>query len=224
MPFQLDTPDVNGLPCYNGRPRVQRVSCLSGRPPRAGGAERVRRVEGVVGVRISAGFIALSLVGVLPASQAQGVVDRIQGFYEQTTGVTGQFHQRVELAIGHVEEAWGAFSLKRPGMMRWEYEGPEQRLLVTDASTLWAYTPADRQVSAVVMREGQRTTVTVQPSEAEVRARAGHGQVDLVGGGHIADLQVAGGVEGVRLRVDPAFVREGQGRDVATNAPNLGKA
>ncbi|MEE8243215.1 MAG: outer membrane lipoprotein chaperone LolA [candidate division NC10 bacterium] len=105
-----------------------------------------RRWRGTVGVRISAGFIALSLLGVLPASQAQGVVDRVQDFYEKTTDLTGQFHQRVELAIGQVEEAWGAFSLKRPGMMRWEYERPERRLLVTDGSTFWAYTPADRQV------------------------------------------------------------------------------
>ncbi|MFQ5802834.1 MAG: outer membrane lipoprotein chaperone LolA [Candidatus Methylomirabilales bacterium] len=103
-------------------------------------------MEGAVGVRISAGFIALSLLGVLPASQAQGVVDRIQDFYDKTKDLTGQFHQRVELAIGQVEEAWGAFSLKRPGMMRWEYERPERRLLVTNGSTLWVYTPADRQV------------------------------------------------------------------------------
>lgn len=105
-----------------------------------------RRLRGTVSVRISAGFIALSLLGVLPASQAQGVVDRVQDFYEKTTDLTGQFHQRVELAIGQVEEAWGAFSLKRPGMMRWEYERPERRVLVTDGSTFWAYTPADRQV------------------------------------------------------------------------------
>lgn len=90
--------------------------------------------------------MAVSLLCALSAPQAQGVVDRVQDFYENTTDLTGQFHQRVELAIGQVEEAWGAFSLKRPGMMRWEYERPEQRLLVTDGSTLWAYTPADRQV------------------------------------------------------------------------------
>src|SRR3972149_2420192 len=42
--------------------------------------------------------------------------------------------------------ARGAFYLKRPGMMRWEYEQPERRLLVTNGNTLWAYTPTDRQV------------------------------------------------------------------------------
>ncbi len=74
------------------------------------------------------------------------MVERIQGFYDGTRALRGQFSQRVELAMGQVEEARGAFYLKRPGMMRWEYERPERRLLVTNGSTLWAYTPTDRQV------------------------------------------------------------------------------
>lgn len=97
-------------------------------------------------MKISKGFLALSLLLVALTPQAQGVVDRIQTFYEGTRDIKGQFSQRVELAMGQVEEAQGSFFLKRPGMMRWEYERPERRLLVTDGSTLWAYTPADRQV------------------------------------------------------------------------------
>jgi outer membrane lipoprotein carrier protein len=89
-------------------------------------------------------MLSLLTVGVAP--QGQGVVERIQGFYEETRALKGQFSQRVELAMGQVEEARGAFYLKRPGMMRWEYERPEQRLLVTNGSILWAYTPTDRQV------------------------------------------------------------------------------
>ena len=91
-------------------------------------------------------FLVLSLLAVGLTSQGQGVVERIQGFYDGTRALKGQFSQRVELAMGQVEEARGAFYLQRPGMMRWEYERPEQRLLVTNGSTLWAYTPTDRQV------------------------------------------------------------------------------
>jgi len=91
-------------------------------------------------------FLALSLLAVGLTPPGQGVVERIQGFYEGTRALKGQFSQRVELAMGQVEEARGAFYLKRPGMMRWEYEQPERRLLVTNGNTLWAYTPTDRQV------------------------------------------------------------------------------
>src|SRR3989304_3173654 len=90
-------------------------------------------------------FLALSLLAVGLTPPGQGVVERIQGFYEGTRALKGQFSQRVELAMGQVEEARGAFYLKRPGMMRWEYEQPERRLLVTNGNTLWAYTPTDRQ-------------------------------------------------------------------------------
>jgi len=91
-------------------------------------------------------FLALGLLAVGLTPQGQGVVERIQGFYEGTRALKGQFSQRVELAMGQVEEARGAFYLQRPGMMRWEYERPERRVLVTNGSTLWAYTPTDRQV------------------------------------------------------------------------------
>lgn len=91
-------------------------------------------------------FLTLSFLTVLLAPQAQEVVERVQIFYDGTGDLKGQFTQRVELAIGQVEEASGTFYLKRPGMMRWEYERPEHRLLVTNGTMLWAYTPADRQV------------------------------------------------------------------------------
>jgi len=91
-------------------------------------------------------FLVLSLLAVGLTPQGQGVVERIQGFYDGTRALKGQFSQRVELAMGQVEEARGAFYLQRPGMMRWEYERPERRVLVTNGSTLWAYTPTDRQV------------------------------------------------------------------------------
>jgi outer membrane lipoprotein carrier protein len=113
------------------------------------------------------------------------VVERIQRFYDGTKALTGQFSQRVELAMGQVEEARGTFYLQRPGMMRWEYERPEQRLLVTNGSTLWAYTPTDRQV---VVQE-LKTAVSSIPFDFLVGAGRLTGQfvvrqVDLQGGAY----------------------------------------
>jgi outer membrane lipoprotein carrier protein len=44
------------------------------------------------------------------------------------------------------DTATGSLWIKRPGMMRWEYEQPEKQLIVTDRMTLWVYRPADQQV------------------------------------------------------------------------------
>ncbi len=96
-------------------------------------------------------LVLLGLVSLLPPTQ--GVVERIQGVYERTEDLQGKFHQRVELAMGQIQEASGSFYLRRPGMMRWEYEQPEQRLLVTNGSTLWAYTPLDKQVIIQDLKE-----------------------------------------------------------------------
>ncbi len=81
-------------------------------------------------MKIGRWSLTLCLVGVVLTPQAQGVVEQIQVFYERTKDIKGQFSQRVELAMGQVEEARGAFYLKRPGMMRWEYERPERHRLV----------------------------------------------------------------------------------------------
>jgi outer membrane lipoprotein carrier protein len=40
----------------------------------------------------------------------------------------------------------GRVYIKYPGMMRWEYEKPEQQIIITDADKLWIYRPADNQV------------------------------------------------------------------------------
>jgi outer membrane lipoprotein carrier protein len=36
--------------------------------------------------------------------------------------------------------------MKKPGRMRWEYQRPEARLIVSDGSTLYLYSPAEHQV------------------------------------------------------------------------------
>ena len=60
-------------------------------------------------MKIGRWSLTLCLVGVVLTPQAQGVVEQIQVFYERTKDIKGQFSQRVELAMGQVEEARGAF-------------------------------------------------------------------------------------------------------------------
>jgi outer membrane lipoprotein carrier protein len=44
------------------------------------------------------------------------------------------------------DTASGRIYIKRPGMMRWEYEKPDQQIIITDGSNLWIYRPEDYQV------------------------------------------------------------------------------
>jgi outer membrane lipoprotein carrier protein len=48
--------------------------------------------------------------------------------------------------MGKREEATGSVEFKKPNKMRWDYDTPEKKLLVTDGATVWFYMPADKQV------------------------------------------------------------------------------
>lgn len=85
----------------------------------------------------------------LPAAAppaATDVVGRIEARYQALSTLQGRYLQTATLQVaGQTERAAGTFFLKRPAMMRWEQESPEPRLLVTDGTTLWTYSPLDRQ-------------------------------------------------------------------------------
>ena len=49
-------------------------------------------------------------------------------------------------AMDITDMANGRVYIQYPGMMRWEYEKPDQQIIITDADKLWIYRPADNQV------------------------------------------------------------------------------
>jgi outer membrane lipoprotein carrier protein len=63
------------------------------------------------------------------------------------TGFSANFFQESTLkAMDITDTASGRIVVKRPGMMRWEYDTPEKQLIITDSKNLWIYRPADNQV------------------------------------------------------------------------------
>ncbi len=49
-------------------------------------------------------------------------------------------------AMDITDTAEGKVFIKRPGMMRWEYEKPEKQIILTDGEDLWIFKPEDNQV------------------------------------------------------------------------------
>ena len=66
--------------------------------------------------------------------------------YAETDTATGSFRQ-IYRAPGITWEETGVFQLKRPGLMRWEYRTPEEKLFVADGKECFLYAPFDRQVT-----------------------------------------------------------------------------
>lgn len=69
------------------------------------------------------------------------LLQRVQQAYQEITSFKGRFHQEDRRTDGEVVTAQGAIAYLRPGRMRWEYDPPNEQLLVTDGKTVWLFDP-----------------------------------------------------------------------------------
>jgi outer membrane lipoprotein carrier protein len=112
-------------------------------------AHRPRELlHGSLGVRLS-GLFALCFLSIQKAAAAEDlgdVVDGLQQHYAHVETISGSFKQTY-LAPGIDQVESGQFWLKKPGLMRWEYRHPEEKLFVADGHEASLYVPQDGQVT-----------------------------------------------------------------------------
>ena len=91
-------------------------------------------------------FLLCAAPPALGFSQGE-VIERVQAAYEQTQSWEAKFTEvSVNRSLGIELEKHGQAYFQKPGLMRWEYEVPDRRLIVSDGELLWVYTPEDEQV------------------------------------------------------------------------------
>lgn len=74
------------------------------------------------------------------------IINRIEKRYN-VAGFVAEFHQESTItALGITDTARGKIYVRRPNMMRWEYEKPEPQIIITNGKRLWVYRPVDKQV------------------------------------------------------------------------------
>jgi len=97
-----------------------------------------------------AGLAAMLWAGLVgPAAADLPLTEIIKGVETRydVSGFTASFHQTSTIkAMEITDEARGKMFVKRPGMMRWEYEAPEVQVIITNGNRLWVYRPEDNQV------------------------------------------------------------------------------
>jgi outer membrane lipoprotein carrier protein len=83
-----------------------------------------------------------------PGESASALAARLQVRYDAIKDFTADFTQTYEGGVlrRKTTEA-GTVLVKKPGRMRWEYKTPEEKLFVADGRKLYAWVPADRQVT-----------------------------------------------------------------------------
>jgi outer membrane lipoprotein carrier protein len=78
---------------------------------------------------------------------AEAVLEKVQHYYDQTKDYTADFIQLyTRTALSRTAESSGTVMIKKPGMMRWEYTKPENKLFITDGTQLFVYEPEEEQV------------------------------------------------------------------------------
>lgn len=75
----------------------------------------------------------------------EATIAAIQRRYARVDVIQADFRQTFR-APGMDQTESGVVYLKKPGLMRWEYQKPESKLFVADGRETWLYTPQDRQV------------------------------------------------------------------------------
>lgn len=82
-----------------------------------------------------------------PSAPAERLAGRLQEKIDSLQSLGGRFVQSLEsAALGPTRTERGRFAIRKPAMMRWEYETPEKKLAITDGRTTWLYLPEEREV------------------------------------------------------------------------------
>jgi outer membrane lipoprotein carrier protein len=80
------------------------------------------------------------------APDPHALVRKVQAFYERTSDLTAQFQQTYTYAgFRRQQVSSGVVQVKKPGMMRWEYQKPSPKIVAVKGSKLVQYEPAENQ-------------------------------------------------------------------------------
>jgi outer membrane lipoprotein carrier protein len=94
----------------------------------------------------------------LPASGHQRVADLVRGVelrYNRAQTLSALFLETYREGSNALRVESGTAYFRRPGLMRWDYDAPEQKLFLVDGKHVWFYIPADRTASRSSLKKSE---------------------------------------------------------------------
>jgi outer membrane lipoprotein carrier protein len=77
----------------------------------------------------------------------EAIARQVQAVYDSRSSMEIDFVQIMTSGTsGKSLEESGVVALKKPGLMRWEYQKPEDKFYISDGNNTYFYVPADKQV------------------------------------------------------------------------------
>jgi len=99
-----------------------------------------------------AGVLALICAG--QGVWAQAASERLEDFFREVRSLDASFTQEVfDEDAELVQVSSGTVELLRPGRFRWEYERPDEQLILADGKRLWTYDPELEQATVKPIEE-----------------------------------------------------------------------
>lgn len=96
--------------------------------------------------------------GIVNDEMRQQIVNAVQDYYNKAFSYSAQFKQVYETVDGIKTESSGVVWFKKPGLMRWDYEKPEMRFLLSDGENFWSWEPIYRQYCKQPLKAAQLPT------------------------------------------------------------------
>ena len=85
----------------------------------------------------------------------ESAIDGLQRKYGQVRDLKMDFIQNYRSTRRSPRTETGILYLRRPGMMRWEYQSPAEKLFVSNGKMIYFYLPEERQVQKMPVKESR---------------------------------------------------------------------
>ena len=95
------------------------------------------------------------LAGDSKDSDLEASIDALQSKYLHVRDLKMEFIQSYRSSRRPMKTETGILFLKRPGMMRWEYETPKKKLFISNGKNVYFYLPYERQVQKTKVKESR---------------------------------------------------------------------
>jgi len=98
--------------------------------------------------------LLLLLIALLAGPAGAAGVDTLKALLEQTSTARARFAQMVlDKNLKMLQQATGTMQFSRPGKFRWDYDKPQEQVIVSDGSQVWLY---DKDLNQVTVRRLDR--------------------------------------------------------------------
>jgi outer membrane lipoprotein carrier protein len=120
---------------------------------------------GAVTLALASMVLSVALTGVAQeaaAPPAETLARQLQARYQTVQDFSADFSHSYEGGVLRKKTTErGTVLIKKPGRMRWTYTSPEEKIFVSDGLKIYAYVPADRQVTVSSMPKEDRASTPI---------------------------------------------------------------